>query len=143
MSLIFELIPNDRPIVIDVGANVGNFTRSCVKQKKKTSLIIAVEPSHYVFPILELWSKFNSSQDKSLFETSWPEFKENLILDDNFELIIQVNGKVRGKEKIEKTLTEEQIKSIALSNENVSKHIQLDNIKKVIYVKEKLINFVI
>ena len=52
---------------------------------------------------LELWSKFNSSQDKSLFETSWPEFKKNLILDDNFELIIQVNGKVRGKEKIEKT----------------------------------------
>ena len=92
---------------------------------------------------LELWSKFNSSQDKSLFETSWPEFNENLILDDNFELIIQVNGKVRGKEKIEKTLTEEEIKSIALSNENVSKHIQLDNIKKVIYVKEKLINFVI
>ena len=75
--------------------------------------------------------------------SSWPEFKENLILDDNFELIIQVNGKVRGKEKIEKTLSEEQIKSIALSNKNVSKHIQLDNIKKVIYVKEKLINFVI
>ena len=66
-----------------------------------------------------------------------------MIFDDNFELIIQVNGKVRGKEKIEKTLTEEEIKSIALSNENVSKHIQLDNIKKVIYVKEKLINFVI
>ena len=66
-----------------------------------------------------------------------------MILDDNFELIIQVNGKVRGKEKIEKTLTEEEIKSIALSNENVLKHIQLDNIKKVIYVKEKLINFVI
>ena len=66
-----------------------------------------------------------------------------MILDDNFELIIQVNGKVRGKEKIEKTLTEEEIKSIALANENVLKHIQLDNIKKVIYVKEKLINFVI
>ena len=65
------------------------------------------------------------------------------FFDDNFELIIQVNGKVRGKEKIKKTLTEEEIKSIALSNENVSKHIQLDNIKKVIYVKEKLINFVI
>ena len=65
------------------------------------------------------------------------------VFPDNFELIIQVNGKVRGKEKIEKTLTEEEIKSIALSNENVSKHIQLDNIKKVIYVKEKLINFVI
>ena len=76
VSLIFELIPNDRPIVIDVGANVGNFTRSCVKQKKKTSLIIAVEPSHYVFPILELWSKFWASKDSKIV------CKKNILSDN-------------------------------------------------------------
>ena len=132
-----------------INAIPESFKKEDASESQKYCLNEAIEFSLKILsPIaphvtLELWSKFNSSQDKSLFETSWPEFKENLILDDNFELIIQVNGKVRGKEKIEKTLTEEEIKSIALSNENVSKHIQLDNIKKVIYVKEKLINFVI
>ena len=132
-----------------INAIPESFKKEDASESQKYCLNEAIEFSLKILsPIaphvtLELWSKFNSSQDKSLFETSWPEFRENLILDDNFELIIQVNGKVRGKEKIEKTLTEEEIKSIALSNENVSKHLQLDNIKKVIYVKEKLINFVI
>lgn len=76
VSLIFELIPNDRPIVIDVGANVGNFTRSCVKQRKKTSLIIAVEPSNYVFPILNLWSTFWASKDLKII------CKKNILSDN-------------------------------------------------------------
>ena len=63
VSVIFDLIPGDKLVVVDVGANVGNFTRSCAKQKNKTNLIIAIEPSHYVFPILALWSKLWSSSD--------------------------------------------------------------------------------
>ncbi len=63
VGVIFGLIPKDKLVVVDVGANVGNFTRSCVKQKKKTNLVIAVEPSHYVFPILEFWSNLWSSHD--------------------------------------------------------------------------------
>ena len=45
VSVIFDLVPNDKLVVIDVGANVGNFTRSCVKLKNKINLVIAVEPS--------------------------------------------------------------------------------------------------
>ncbi len=63
VSVIFGLIPNDKLVIVDVGANVGNFTRSCIKKKNKTSLVIAVEPSHYVFPILAFWSNLWSSSD--------------------------------------------------------------------------------
>ncbi len=87
VSLIFEFIPNDRPIVIDVGANVGNFTRSCVKQKKKTSLIIAVEPSHYVFPILELWSKFWASKDSKTELAFYDDLYSRDDLPENLEAL--------------------------------------------------------
>ena len=63
VSVIFDFIPSDNVVVVDVGANVGNFTRSCAKKKNKTNLVIAVEPSHYVFPILAFWSKLWSSGD--------------------------------------------------------------------------------
>ncbi len=63
VGVIYGLIPKDKLVVVDVGANVGNFTRSCIKQKNKTNLVIAVEPSQYVFPILEFWSNLWSSYD--------------------------------------------------------------------------------
>ena len=65
-GIIFDLIPNKNPIVVDIGANVGNFTRSCVKQKNRAGLILAVEPSHYVFPILKFWSKVWSQKNLSI-----------------------------------------------------------------------------
>ncbi len=91
---------------------------------------------------LELWNRFNPKLNKEEFEISWPSIRLDLIEEDSFELIIQVNGKVRGKEMVDKSMNQVDVESIALKNNNVSKHIELDNIKKVIYVKEKLINFV-
>ena len=88
-----------------------------------------------------LWNNFNV--DNSLIDSWWPKFDENLLEVEEFELIIQVNGKVRGKINIDKSIDQEKIESIALDNENVNTHIGSSKIKKVIYVKEKLINFVI
>ena len=91
----------------------------------------------------DIWTRFNPHLDPKLFEKSWPAFDQKLTEKDDFELIIQVNGKVRGKENIAKALSEDEIKEISLKNSNVTKHVALDKISKVIYVKEKLINFVI
>jgi leucyl-tRNA synthetase len=68
---------------------------------------------------------------------------EEFLKLENFQLIIQVNGKVRGKENISIDETEESIQEIAMENENVKKSLANTSIKKVIYIKEKLINFVI
>ena len=88
-----------------------------------------------------LWNNFQTSE--SCIESSWPKFDEDIIESEEFELIIQVNGKVRGKINIDKNLEEEEIKNIALEVDNVSNNIGENQIKKVIYVKDKLINFVI
>ena len=66
IGMIYELIPNKTPVVVDIGANVGNFTRGCTQQGKKARLILAVEPSHYVFPILEFWSKIWSYKNTDI-----------------------------------------------------------------------------
>ena len=88
-----------------------------------------------------LWNNFQTNE--SCIESSWPKFDEDIIESEEFELIIQVNGKVRVKINIDKNLEEEEIKNIALKVDNVSNNIGENQIKKVIYVKDKLINFVI
>ena len=88
-----------------------------------------------------LWKEFEYD-DKSI-ESWWPNFEIKLLEAEEFELIIQVNGKVRGRTIIEKTKSQDEIKDIALQLENVNAHIGGNNIKKTIYVKDKLINFVI
>ena len=88
-----------------------------------------------------LWSNFYG-EDFDI-ESSWPEVNESMLEIEEFELIIQVNGKVRGKLKVNKSTEQEEIKEMALNVENVNNFIGSSQLKKTIYVKEKLINFVI
>ena len=88
-----------------------------------------------------LWKGFYGAE--SDIEASWPEINENLLEVEEFELIIQVNGKVRGKVNIDKSTERDEIKKIALNVENVMHFINTSEIKKTIYIENKLINFVI
>jgi leucyl-tRNA synthetase len=87
-----------------------------------------------------LWNKFIS--DESCIETSWPEFDDEIVESDEFELVIQVNGKVRGKMYANINMTENEIEDLSLNIKNVKNIIGENKIKKVIFVKNKLINFV-
>ena len=89
-----------------------------------------------------LWNQYSQS-NKNDFENTWPEFNEEFLKLENFQLVIQVNGKVRGKENITINAKQPEIETLARQNENVKKILANQPIKKVIYVKEKLINFVI
>ena len=83
------------------------------------------------------------NKSKHEIEESWPTFDENLIAADSFELVVQINGKVRGKIEISSSLEQNEIESVAKSIKNVDDLLGDKEIKKCIYVKEKLINFVI
>ena len=91
---------------------------------------------------LYLWQKFTESEGDD-FENSWPTYNEEFLQLEEFQLIIQVNGKVRGKENISVDTEQAQLEILAKENENVKKILANQPIKKVIYIKEKLINFVI
>ena len=79
----------------------------------------------------------------SLVYSSWPSFDENKTLDTTFEMVIQVNGKVRDKVCVNFDITDDNMKEIALNSENVLKYISGKDIVKIIVVPKKLINIVV
>ena len=91
---------------------------------------------------LYLWQQYSEFEGDD-FENSWPIFNEDFLQLEEFQLIIQVNGKVRGKENISVDTEQVQLEILAKENKNVKKILANQPIKKVIYIKEKLINFVI
>jgi len=91
---------------------------------------------------LYLWRQYTGTDGED-FENIWPKFNQEFLKLENFQLIIQVNGKVRGKEIISINAEQTEIEELAKKNKNVKKILANKSIKKVIYVKEKLINFVI
>ena len=62
---------------------------------------------------------------------------------DSYELVVQINGKVRSQFDIEGTKSEEEIFQIASNNEKVQENLTGKEIIKKIYVKDKLVNFVV
>ncbi len=80
---------------------------------------------------------------KSIHLESWPKYDEALLAEEPIELVIQINGVKRDVLKITKGLSEEEIKSIVLSNDNIKKHLAGKEIKKFIYIKDRLTNIVI
>lgn len=89
----------------------------------------------------ELWSKLGNK--KSIHLEPWPKYEEQLLEAGEYELIIQVNGKMRDKVKVSKKLEQPEIEKLVLSREIVKKYIGTNAIKKVIFVPNRLINIVI
>ncbi len=126
-----------------------NQTVSFEPQDKKDWLVFrfAVENIlRLLFPFTphmteELWSLVNGQ--KSLSEEAWPVWDEETAKMDEIELVIQVNGKLRGKLMIPRGLSDEEIKQTAMSDAKVLEAIGSKAIRKVIIVKGKLINLVI
>jgi leucyl-tRNA synthetase len=89
----------------------------------------------------ELWKSFG--EKKSIHISKWPSWDENLIKDDEVKIAVQINGKVRTEIMIEVTMTEDEVKKRALESMGIAKFISGVEIKRVIYVKNRLINIVI
>ncbi|HCV1756886.1 TPA: leucine--tRNA ligase [Staphylococcus aureus] len=88
----------------------------------------------------ELWSKLG--HEESITYQPWPTYDEALLVDDEVEIVVQVNGKLRAKIKIAKDTSKEKMQEIALSNDNVKASIEGKDIMKVIAVPQKLVNIV-
>ncbi len=89
----------------------------------------------------ELWE--STGHDSYLILSSWPEYEPELIREDTVTIVVQVNGKLRGKFEAERNTPEEKVKSRALSLERVNKFMKNQEPKKIIYIKNKLVNIVI
>jgi leucyl-tRNA synthetase len=88
----------------------------------------------------ELWEKLGSSGTIS-YET-WPAYDEAKLVDDEVEIVIQVNGKVKTKLLVPTDASKEALEGIAMDDERVKEQIEGKTIRKVITVPGKLVNIV-
>jgi len=88
----------------------------------------------------ELWMR--TGRTYSIHEQSWPEFDPNLAAEEMITLVVQVNGKLRARMDVPTDITEEEAKEAALADENVQRHLEDKDVKRLIYVPGRLVNVV-
>ena len=89
----------------------------------------------------ELWQQLGNND--FIEKSGWPKWNEELLKTDEIQIIVQVNGKLRGKIKVSANSEKDEILAIARAEDNVSKFLQDKEILKEIFIPNKLINFVV
>ena len=89
----------------------------------------------------ELWTR--TGHPYSIHNRSFPVWHEDLTTDEEFTLVIQINGKLRDKVTVPVSITEEEAKQLALSRERIQAYLNERKIKSVIYVPGRLVNVVL
>ena len=81
--------------------------------------------------------------DKSIADTPWPVYEENKLVEDEVEIPVQINGKLKGTVKVPIDSSQDAIKSVVHSDNTISSLINGKEIVKEIYVKNKIYNIVV
>ena len=89
----------------------------------------------------ELWEL--AGFDGMLNQTTWPSYDEKKLVLDEFEMPVQINGKMRGKVLMAMEASEEDAISAAKSDNNIFNHLDGKEIRKIIYVPGKILNIVV
>ena len=88
----------------------------------------------------ELWQILG--HDNLIDYEPWPTFDQSKIVLKTIQIAVSVNGKLRATLDVEPDLGEEELKALAFSNEAIKRHTEGKEIKKIIIVKNKIINIV-
>jgi leucyl-tRNA synthetase len=89
----------------------------------------------------ELWSKLGHSDQ--IHDQQWPSYDPALVIAEEVEVVVQVNGKVRNKFTVASGISEEDLKAQALGSKKIQQWLGGKQPKKVIVVKGKLVSIVI
>jgi leucyl-tRNA synthetase len=89
----------------------------------------------------ELWNALGNKS--SILLASWPTYREDALEKDGLIIVVQVNGKLRSRFSVDINADDESIKEMALTDQKVKKFIDGKSIKRVIVVKNKLVNIVV
>ncbi len=89
----------------------------------------------------ELWEKLKSTGD--ITEQSWPSYEEKFLIEDEVEIVIQVNGKLRDRMMMSTSASEDEVKTAAQKNPKIRELVAGKAVRKVVFVPKKLVNFVL
>lgn len=88
----------------------------------------------------ELWEKLGHSE--TIAYESWPAWDESKLVEDEVEIVIQINGKVRAKLLVPNDASKEEMEKIAMDDEKIKEQLEGKTVRKVIAVPGKLVNIV-
>ena len=89
----------------------------------------------------EIWSHFHESD--TIAYQPWPTYDENELVEDEVDIVVQVNGKVRAKIKMARDIDQQDAEDIALADDNVKAHVAGKEVVKVIVIPNRIVNIVV
>jgi len=89
----------------------------------------------------ELWAALG--QERSIFTAAWPTYDEKLAAAGDVEIVVQVNGKVRGRLTVSRGATEAQVVALAMTDESIKRFVDGKPVRKTVYVQDRLLNLVV
>jgi len=89
----------------------------------------------------ELWARTGHSY--SIHNQAFPTWDEALVAEEEFTLVVQVNGKLRDRVNVPVSITEEQARELALSRERIKHYLEGSEVARIIYVPRRLVNIVV
>ncbi len=118
--------------------NISEFDQSQAKRVQEVLALVSAPMMPHIAE--EFWNQIGN--EDSVFNSKWPEFNENNILDDEIELVVQVNGKVRDRIQCPRDVSEKDAKKLATESLKIKSYTEGKEIIKTIYVPGKLVNIV-
>ena len=82
-------------------------------------------------------------KEGSIFNISWPKYDETALVKDEVEIVVQINGKVRGKLSVVANISREEMEKVAMEDEKIKALVEGKTIVKVVAVPKKLVNIVV
>ena len=89
----------------------------------------------------ELWEQYGHKE--SLAQSVWPEFQEELTREEEIEVAVQVNGKLRSRIFVAPDSSEDFLRETALADEKIKAHTDGKEVVKVVVIRGRLVNIVI
>jgi len=115
-------------------------TTRAVRQEALEAVVLLLSP---IVPHIchTLWQVLKPGQD--ILEAAWPAADAAALVQDEIELVLQVNGKLRGSMTVAKTADKTTIEQCALTHESLQKYLAEGTVRKIIVVPNKLVNIVV
>jgi leucyl-tRNA synthetase len=89
----------------------------------------------------ELWQRLGHAE--SLAYVPWPRYDPKLLFNETLQIPVQINGKMRGRIEVPADADEERVIELARADENVVRYLEGKELKRAIYVRGRILNFVV
>ena len=126
------------PSVVTTSDAASKLVTSYAPRSELLTLMLAPMTPHIA---AEMWEILGHEEGQ--WTAAWPAFDAELARETEVEMVMQVNGRVRGKLKVPAGMTEEQIIPLALAEPGVAPHLSGKRVVKHIFVADKLVNLVV